>query len=164
MSIFNEVNDLLEAINLISFDEEKTDEEKAVLIQQCLEQIQGTFNEKGENLVKVLKEYQAQSIAKAEEIKKLQASKKVDDNNIERIKEYMKVLLHQQNVDKINCGIYKMSLIKSKTTNIIDENKIGEQYYTLEKKFDKTAIKKAILNGEIVEGAEIVENESVKIM
>ena len=55
MSIFNEVNDLLEAINLISFDEEKTDEEKAVLIQQCLEQIQGTFNEKGENLVKVLK-------------------------------------------------------------------------------------------------------------
>ena len=163
MSIFVEVNDLLEAIYLINQNEEKTEEEKNVLINQCLEQIQGTFDEKGANLVKVLKEYQASAEAKANEIKKLQESKQKDEKNIERIKEYMKTLLNQQGRDKLQCGVYKISLTKSKSLNITDETKIPEQFYTLEKKFDKTAIKKAISSGENIEGAEIAENLNVKI-
>lgn len=59
---------------------------------------------------------------------------------------------------------FVISYRKTKSTNITDLNAIPVQYLVMQDpKPDKTAIKKAIEAGEVIEGAEIVENISMSV-
>lgn len=121
------------------------------------------FNAKAEGYVKAIKNYKAEQDAIAEEIKKLQAKKKVCENAVERMKDALKTAMDVFDTPKVQAGLFKISLTKSESVNIINEDAIPEQYKRIKYEVSKTDIKNAIKNGETVEGAEIVENKSITI-
>lgn len=121
------------------------------------------FNAKAEGYVKAIKNYKAEQDALAEEIKKLQAKKKTCENAVERLKDALKNAMDVFDTPKVQAGVFKISLTKSESVNIIDENAIPEEYKKIKYEVSKTDIKNAIKNGETVEGAELVENKSITI-
>lgn len=99
-----------------------------------------------------------------EEIKRLQAIKKVNDNLVLRLKNN---LLNAVNMfGDFEAGFLKLSTRKSKSVEVnIDTNDLPKEFKSIKvtEAPDKTAIKKAIESGQEVEGCIIVENINLAI-
>ena len=100
-----------------------------------------------------------------EEIKRLQALKKSISNQINSRKEYIVRNMEMMGITKIETELGNLSLRKSKSVNIYDESLIDKKFIEVEtkEKISKTEIKKAIEAGENVQGANIVEKNSLNI-
>ena len=118
---------------------------------------------KAEAYAKAIKNYKAEQDALAEEIKKLQAKKKVCENAITRMKDALSDAMDTFDMPKVQAGVFKISLSKSESVNIIDEDSVPMEYKKATYTVSKTDIKKAIEGGLVVEGVEIKENKSVTI-
>lgn len=101
------------------------------------------------------------------EIKRLQEMKKRKVNNLERFKEYVKSNMEQLNLQKIETELGKITLAKNPiSVEIIDEDKIPEQYKTAEitYKIDKKAIANDYKEGKVIEGVNVHDdNTSLRI-
>ena len=96
-------------------------------------------------------------------IERLQKMKKTYENSIERMKETMKSSFIVLGKEKVTLGNFKVSLRNSKAISIVDEDKLPESVFVMKKEVSKMAIKDLLEQGEIVEGAEYVENKSIQI-
>ena len=132
-------------------------------LEQALELNLENFSNKAEGYVKAIKNYNAEADAIAEEIKKLQAKKKVCENAVTRMKNALSTSMNIFGMNKVQAGLFKISLTTSKSVNIINEDLIPQDYKRVKYEISKTDIKKAIEAGETVEGAEIMENKSITI-
>ena len=99
-----------------------------------------------------------------EEIKRLQAIKKANDNLVLRLKNN---LLNAVNMfGNFEAGFLKLSTRKSKSVEVnIDTNDLPKEFKSIKvtEAPNKTAIKKAIESGQEVEGCRIVENINLAI-
>ena len=99
-----------------------------------------------------------------EEIKRLQALKKSNDNLVQKLKNN---LLNAVNLfGNFEAGFLKFSTRKSKQVIIdCDVNDLPKDYKTIKvsETADKNAIKKAIENGDEVRGCYIIENINLQI-
>lgn len=118
---------------------------------------------KAEGYAKAIKNYKAEQDALAEEIKKLQAKKKVCENAIARMKDALSTAMDTFDMPKVQAGLFKISLSKSESVNIIDEDAVPMEYKKATYTVSKTDIKNAIDGGLVVKGVEIKENKSVTI-
>ena len=75
----------------------------------------------------------------------------------ERIKEAM-ILTNQQKVDT---GLFKVSLRKTESVTISDPSNLPDEFLKVKVEPNKAEIKKAIKNGQVVFGAELTEGRSV---
>jgi hypothetical protein len=75
----------------------------------------------------------------------------------ERIKEAM-MLTDQQKVDT---GLFKVSLRKTESVTISDPSNLPDEFLKVKVEPNKAEIKKAIKNGQVVFGAELTEGRSV---
>lgn len=75
----------------------------------------------------------------------------------ERIKEAM-MLTNQQKVDT---GLFKLSLRKTESVTISDPSNLPDEFLKVKVEPNKAEIKKAIKNGQVVFGAELTEGRSV---
>jgi len=100
-----------------------------------------------------------------EEIKRLNQIKKVRNNAVERLKNVLTVTMEAFNVPEIETPTMKINFRKSSSLEITDEKKIPKRFITqkVTSSIDKMEIKKAIGNGEIIEGAEIVVKQNIQI-
>ncbi|MDR3169641.1 MAG: siphovirus Gp157 family protein [Candidatus Peribacteria bacterium] len=87
-----------------------------------------------------------------EEMKRLKELKESRENKIEKGKERISYLLQQAKIEKMNTEFNKLSFRSSESVEILDEDKIPEQFRKIktEIKPDKTAIKEAIKAGKTV--------------
>lgn len=119
-------------------------------------------DEKLEDYIYVIKQYEADNVAIKTEIDRLKANKEKNDKAIERMKKAVVDFMNATGQKKANAGTFKLSLRKSESTLITDETKIPSEYLVPQPpKVDKTAIKKAIKLGIKVDGAVIEIKESV---
>ena len=119
-------------------------------------------DEKLEDYIYVIKQYEADNVAIKTEIDRLKANKEKNDKAIERMKKAVVDFMNATGQKKANAGTFKLSLRKSESTVITDETKIPSEYLVPQPpKVDKTAIKKAIKLGIKVDGAVIEIKESV---
>ena len=119
-------------------------------------------DEKLEDYIYVIKQYEADNVAIKTEIDRLKANKEKNDKAIERMKKAVVDFMNATGQKKANAGTFKLSLRKSESTVITDETKIPSEYLIPQPpKVDKVAIKKAIKNGINVDGAVIEIKESV---
>lgn len=99
------------------------------------------------------------------EIKRLTARKKQLQNIQDRVSNILRDAMVEFNMPKIEGKTIKVSLRKSDSVEILDLNALDEKFkrtkITIEP--DKVAIKKSIKNGEIVNGAVIVEKQNIQI-
>lgn len=150
----------------LSYIDEETGEVKDDGVIDILEQeLKIQLQTKGAGIIKSFKNSEAMLNGVDEEIKRLQALKKSISNQINSRKEYIVRNMEIMGITKIETELGNLSLKKSKSVNIYDESLIDKKFIEIEtkEKISKTEIKKAIEAGENVQGANIVEKNSLNI-
>ena len=140
-------------------------EEDAEVKQDLQELIALELKNKSNNIVYVIKNLEGNNAAIDAEIERLQALKKRNSSNIEKIKSNILWFMQQNNVDTIKSDLATFSLRKSESTDIENIEQIPQEFITVKQTFvpDKTVIKKAIKEGIEVPGAKVVVNYNLQI-
>lgn len=135
------------------------------MIHGALGQVEDDINTKIENTCKVIKEIEADSIGIDEEIKRLSALKKQKENTVKKLKEYVEFEMNGIGLNKVEGKLFKISFRKSKVVKVLDETKIPKEFIKVKttESISKTDLGKALKSGEIIEGAELVENKTLQI-
>lgn len=144
----------------------ESDESKVELLKDTLDAIEGDLEVKVENIVKYMKNLEAEAKAYKEEADRLSAKKKSVENKIEGLKNYLSTTLTSLNIKQVNAGIFKVKFQKSPASaNIIDETKVPKKYKIKQPdKIDKKAILDDLKNGVKVKGCELInDKEHIRI-
>jgi len=133
-------------------------------IQDYVDNLEDTRGSKLINIERYKRDIKGQADTLALEIKRLQTLKKQKENVIERLTDLEMELTQGQ---KIDTGLFKFGIRKSKSVVVDDENNIPDQYFKIKKEVNKTELKKAIeeanKKGEAFIGAVIVEKTSLSV-
>lgn len=107
------------------------------------------------------KDLEAEAKAIGEEIKRLQERKRADENKAESLKSWVGYALSGA---KFKTPKVSVSYRKSTSTEFDgDVNTLPDKYCTIKREVSKTALKEALDAGEVIEGARLVQKESVII-
>lgn len=134
-------------------------------IEQDLAITQEQLQEKSLQYTYVIKNFEADSQAIDNEIKRLKAMKESKDNAIDKMKEAVKNAMLASGIDKIESSLFKLSLRRSEAVEVVSIDQLPESLVTVKKTVsaDKVKIKEAIKSGEVVPGAVIIENFNLQI-
>lgn len=144
--------EISEDITKIAYDMEnaETIEEQDEIAKQR-DSLQMNFNDKIENVLKVMRDAETDSIklkAEATRLSQLASSK---DKLAERLKTYVSTILQIQGIQKLDLNLFKLSFRQSDSLEIIDEALVPdvfkEKIVTESIKIDKTKIKSFIKTG-----------------
>lgn len=120
--------------------------------------------EKVESYCKVIKQLQSDVDMFKGEIDRLTARKKAAENGVDRMKAALLMYLQESGQDKVKAGSFAVSTATTQAVKITDEKAIPCNYLIEQPpKIDKAGIKKAIKDGETINGAELVNNTGVRI-
>jgi hypothetical protein len=97
------------------------------------------------------------------EIERLRDMKKQTEKEVERIKNYLSLAV--DHFGNFETGLHKISNRISKSVEVTDFNQLPKEYLKekIEINPDKTAIKKALEQGEIISGALLVTKSNLQI-
>lgn len=150
--------------------------QQALVVQEMLmsgDIDEDTFNDtiesldidtKVENICKVIRNLDADAKMYKEEKDRLAAKQKTAENGVERLKKLLLFHLKSTNKPSIESGLFKVSKGCSKTVIVEDVKAIPVEFREPQPdKINKAEIKKLLLAGESVTGAELQENEYVTI-
>lgn len=159
MGTLYELKGLYQEIYNMFLDEE-IDEET---LTATLESLEGEFEDVMEWQAKILRNLYAD--AENYKSEKLRFAKKQSqaENAIDRVKTRMSEMMELAGQTKVKTPTANLTLRKTKSVEITDLEKIPVAYIKTTYTPMKTDIKKAIENGEVIEGAEIVEKEGVMV-
>ena len=161
MNIYQIQNEYLLLINQIIENGGEVTPQQELNLQITRDQLQ----DKGTNYAFVIKKLDAECDIIDAEIKRLSELKKVRQNACERLKANISHAMQTFEVDKIESPLIKLSFRKSQSVNVADVNSLPNKYKTIKvtEQADKMKIKQALLNGEVIEGCEIVNNNNLQI-
>ena len=161
MNIYQIQNEYLLLINQIIENGGEVTPQQELNLQITREQLQ----DKGTNYAFVIKKLDAECDIIDAEIKRLSELKKVRQNACERLKSNISHAMHTFGVDKIESPLIKLSFRKSQSVNVADVNSLPSEYKTIKvtESADKMKIKQALLNGEVIEGCEIINSQNLQI-
>lgn len=132
--------------------------EEIEAIQNTLEMIDLSIEEKIENTAKYMVNVESDIQGLKTEIDRLTKIKKAKENAVERLKNNVEYVMKQKGIEKLEVGTFKAYYKKSESVEITNLDVIPADYTRVEIKADKVAIKKAIKAGETVDGAHIQTN------
>lgn len=161
MNLFNIQHEYLLLINQIIENGGEITPQQELNLQITRDQLQ----DKGTNYAFVIKKLDAECDIIDAEIKRLSELKKVRQNACERLKSNISHAMQIFEVDKIESPLIKLSFRKSQSVNVADVNSLPNEFKTIKvtEQADKMKIKQALLNGEVIEGCEIVNNNNLQI-
>lgn len=147
-----------------AFDALEVDEETGEIINgEALEQVEAEARDKLEGTALYMRELDADAKSLGDEIARLQARKRSIERRTEWLKQYMRPALDAMGgkLKTPRATIYKMRtqkvLIDCKPENL------PQAFQRMEIKPDLAGLKKALKSGEKIQGAYLVDNESVVI-
>ena len=113
--------------------------------------------------LELIKTKDAYNVMLKEEIKRLQAMVKRNDNLTTRLKDNL--LIAVKTFGDFEVGFNRFSTRKSETVEVEDVNQLPQEYKTIKvtEAADKIAIKKALKSGEEIKGCYIQEHQNLKI-
>lgn len=131
-----------------------------IIDEESLRHLQMQRDTKIENVALWIKELKAESEAIAQEVKSLNQRKNVAENKAESLRKYLQYVLDGQ---KFKTPKVSVSYRKSESVEITDINALDKQFLRYkDPEPDKTAIKEAIKEGElIIDGARLVVNQNM---
>lgn len=133
-------------------------EEELQAINDTLEMIDVSIEEKVENTAKYIKNVESDIEGIKAEINRLTTLKKQKERNTEWLKTNIEYALKNKGIDKLEVGTFKCGYRKSESVEVDDLTAIPSGYTKTEVKVDKIAIKKALKAGEEINGAHIQTN------
>lgn len=127
-----------------------------------IEAINLEFDEKAKNCLMMLKEFEGEGTKIEAELKRLEQLKQQCEKNSETLKEYLRENMQVMKRDKMDLGIFKVTLkAPSKAVEIVDEKKIPSQFWVTvpeQRKIDKASLA-AELKLHPIEGAQLVDGK-----
>lgn len=135
----------------------------------ALEAIEDEFNNKAVNTVKAIKMVESDIDTIDGEIKRLQAMKKVRQNALDDVKDYLKRNMAATGIFKIESPLFKIGYSERQNAAVeLDEalflaNNLNEELVSVKITPSKTAIKKALEAGEQIIGARLVDSQVLTI-
>ena len=133
-------------------------------LKSALSNIDDEIEIKADNIAKVLRDFDADIEALKSEEERLAKKRKVIENRQKQLKEYLQNTMLVLDKRKFKTTLFSFNIQKNAPSlKIIDESKIPEDYYKIEKKLNKTDLKEAVKNGLFKEAAELVQTESLRI-
>lgn len=133
-------------------------------IKKALDVIKDEFDVKAENIVKVLKNMEADEKALRDEEIRLAEKRRAISTKKENLKEYLFSSMRAIGKPKMKVGIFNINIQKNpQSIKIIDENIIPEKYKIASYRIDKKQLKEDIEEGLKIEGAELVQTEGIRI-
>jgi hypothetical protein len=144
---------------LLETEELTAELEEALLINQ--DQLQA----KAVNYAKVIANYQAESDAIDQEIKRLKAMKDSREKKIDWLKESVKKAMLVSGIEKVESPLFKLSVRRSEAVEVDLVEALPNAFQNVKNVVtaDKVAIKEAIKRGENVTGARLIENFNLQI-
>ena len=144
---------------LLETEELTAELEEALIINQ--DQLQA----KAVNYAKVIANFQAESDAIDQEIKRLKAMKENRDKKVEWLKESVKKAMLVSGIEKVESPLFKLSVRRSEAVEVDVVEALPSAFQNVKNVVtaDKVAIKEAIKRGEFVMGARIIENFNLQI-
>lgn len=126
----------------------------------AMKALQMEREKKVENVACWIKQLDAEAKAIREEEKTLAARRKVNENKIDRLKDYLTEALQGQ---KFETARVKISYRRSTAVDIPDPNKVPAAWFRCKYEVATSDIKEALKKGETVPGAQLVETISMQI-
>jgi len=159
MNLFNIQQQYLSLANQLSEGEVTPELEQELAINES------QLKEKAVNYGYVIKQLGHEVYAVNEEIKRLTDIKKRNEKAIERMETAISNAMQLYGIEKVDSSFLKLSFRKSESVEIVNEAQLTEQFTTTKTTVtpNKVAIKEAIKNGEVVEGAVLVTNFNLQI-
>lgn len=166
MATLYEINAQIEAIldRLFTEVDEETGEVKPEILEE-LNQMQEERVSKLEAIGCFIKNLESDAKAIKEEIAVLKDRMEAKQKKADRLREYVANDILSNDEKKIETPRICFSFRTSEQVSITDEAKIPKEYLTEKVSIapDKTAIKKAIKEGQIVEGCELIQKQNLQI-
>lgn len=155
-TLFEYVQQIDEIIMRATDEDGVIDESK---LTEELESLELEKSEKVDNCISYYKSRKAMAEALKNEKQAITRRQQIAENEAERMKEYLEVCLKGSKWESV-AG--KISYRKSVSVEV-DENFNDERFISYEPKISKSEIKDAIKNGEVVEGATLIEKNNMQI-
>lgn len=137
----------------------------AETLKDTLDSINDAVEQKVENTAFVVKQLEANVSVIDEEIKRLQAMKGTQTNNIKSLKLYLQESMEKVGLDKVQGKLIKIAIQNNpQSVEVLNENVIPKNYFVEQKpKLDKKALLTDLKGGVQVEGVEIKQTRSLRI-
>lgn len=158
MRLYELANDFLEVENLEGVDAQTQNE--------ILNAIKVEIENKGDGIIKFIRNEEASLKVIDEEIKRLQALKKSKNTKIRNMKSYLMHCMRLMGMKKIEGNLGRISIRKNPASlEILDGTIIPQEYMIKEViiNLDKARVKEMLKNGETVPGCALVQGESLII-
>ena len=152
--------------NLVSVLENTEDENIKELIKNSMDQLALETNEKIENIIKYIKNLEAEAEALEKESKRLNDRKIRTLKKVDNLKGYLKDFTSSLESKKYNTGIFNISIRKNAASVIVNnEFLVPDEFCKTEviRKVDKVALKEKLKAGEVIEGVKLQQTESIII-
>jgi len=126
---------------------------------------QNEIQEKAINYAYVLKTFEGEVSLISEEIKRLTAIKKAKESAIDRMKDAVLSAMQIYSIEKVSSPTMNLSIRRTESIEVPLLELLDNRFVTekIVKSADKIGIKKAIKDGEMIEGAFIQANYNLQI-
>lgn len=163
--ISNIIDQLLESDYQAKEELENSDTGETDTMENILDKLEMDFKEKVDNIACYIKNLNADIEALKQEEKNLEERRKVKENKVESLKNYLSMNLLMAGYQKFETSRCALSFRKSKQIEISDNASIPEEYTTTKVSItpDKKALKEALESGEIIDGVSLVEKSNIQI-
>lgn len=133
-------------------------------LNSALENIDDEIETKADNIAKVLRDFDGDIEALKSEEERLAKKRKAIENRQKQLKEYLQNAMLVLDKRKFKTDLFSFNIQKNAPSlRILDESKIPEDYYKIERKLNKNDLKEAVKSGLFTDAAELVQTESLRI-
>lgn len=144
--------------NLMDLDLEEEE------LESHLKNVEDEIEVKADNIAKVLKEMEGDRDSLNTEIQRLMGKKQSLERRMDRLKDYLEESMRAVHKTKFKTALFSFNIQRNAPSlRILDESKIPEDFYRIEKKLNKKELKEALKKGLYGDAAELVQGESLRI-
>lgn len=134
------------------------------IIENALEEVEGNFEDKAENIVKLIRSVEAEVKAYKDEEDRLSTRRKTLENKVISLKEYLESSLKAIGKQEIKGKLFTLKIQRNAPSVVIDDyNTIPKEYLKVVEEVDKKKIKEDLKNGVDIPGVKLEATESLRI-
>ena len=148
-----------------AFENIEVDENGEILDLSALEEVDGEFDNKAENIALYIKNLSSMSAQIKGEEANLYGRRKSIDNKVDSLKQYLSGCMDRVGKDKLETPKCRVSFRSSTAVKIENESDLPEEFVkvTETKKPDKKALGEAIKAGREIDGVSLVTSRNIQI-
>lgn len=156
---------LLKDFDALEPTNSEPEENRLEQLRYALDNLNMKFVDKVTNIVKFVKNLEAQRDAVASEVKRLSDRKKAIDNRIDWLKNYVKTAMQATQSEKIKYALFTIYVGQSQpSVEVLNIDEVEEQFIKIKKEVDKTKILEQVKStGVIPTGVNIVQGTHLVI-